>query len=338
MIFMLLPRLAAIATLLVPSVRAVVIDFVPVGNPGNPADPTTGYGAVSYGYQIGTYEVTNSQYAEFLNAVAKTDTHLTYDTAMSSSHGGIYRSGIAGNYSYTVKSNMGNKPVLFVSWHDAARFTNWLHNGQPTGLQTTATTEGGAYTLNGFFGTVIKNSTATVWIPTEDEWYKAAYYDPTPGASGDNYWLYPTSSDSRPDIDATNSVGDIVNPGANVANYSPGGGWNGLNSHVTTVGSAASASYYGTFDQGGNAFELNDSLVRLAFADVWARGLRGGSHYSTRETDLSSAFRLSNGPNSASDYQGFRVAGVPEPETAMFLVISSSLMLLRRKQVGVSQA
>ena len=77
----------------------------------------------------------------------------------------------------------GNKPITFVSWFDAARFCNWLHNGQPSGAQNAATTEDGAYTLNGATSGVAisKNATAKVWIPSENEWYKAAYYDPTKG-------------------------------------------------------------------------------------------------------------------------------------------------------------
>jgi hypothetical protein len=87
--------------------------------------------------------------------------------------------------------------------------TNWLHNGQGSG-----STETGAYTLSGNTGIITKNVGATVWLPSEDEWYKAAYYDPTPGASGNNYWLYPTQSDTAPTVGNANTLGDISNPGA----------------------------------------------------------------------------------------------------------------------------
>lgn len=124
---------------------------------------------------------------------------------------GISRSGSSGSYEYAVMDNGGssaNRPITYVSWFDAARFSNWMANGQPTGAQGNATTENGAYTLNGATSGVsfTKNTTnpntgGTVnwWIPSEDEWYKAAYYDPTPGAGGgDNYWRYPPQSDSVP--------------------------------------------------------------------------------------------------------------------------------------------
>ena len=115
---------------------------------------------------------------------------------------------------------------------------------------------------------------ATFFIPSEDEWYKAAYYQPAAqGGDTDNYWLYPTASNSVPTIATANAVGDISNPGPNVANYNSGADWNGQNGNVTTVGSAGalSASFYGTFDQGGNVFEWNESVISSSF-----RGLRGG--------------------------------------------------------------
>lgn len=124
-------------------------NFVTVGNPGNNND-TTGYGSVNYTYQIGTYEVTNNEYVEFLNAVAANDTHNLYRADMTSEvRGGIIRSGSSGSYTYSTKPNMGNKPVIFVSWFDCARYCNWLSNGKPTGPQDKTTTESGIYPLYG---------------------------------------------------------------------------------------------------------------------------------------------------------------------------------------------
>lgn len=103
---------------------AVTIDTVPVGNPGNAADPATGnlFGSVSYEYRIGTTEVTNAQYVEFLNAKAASDPLGLYSTYMGDQvSGGITRSGSDGSYSYSAKTNMGNKPVNFVDWYDAMR-------------------------------------------------------------------------------------------------------------------------------------------------------------------------------------------------------------------------
>ncbi len=109
-----------------------------------------------------------------------------------------------------------------------------------------------------------KNVGARVYLPSEDEWYKAAYYDPTPGAGGgDNYWLYASQSDTVPTVPAASATGDITNPGANVANYFSGADWNGQNGNVTTVGSAGALaeSYFGTADMNGNVQEWNDAVI-----------------------------------------------------------------------------
>ena len=92
----------------------------------------------------------------------------------------------------------------FVDWGDAARFANWLHNGQPTGAQGTGTTEDGAYFISGATTAealmqVVREPDATWVIPSEDEWYKAAYHK-NDGVTG-NYYNYPTSSNSVPDND-----------------------------------------------------------------------------------------------------------------------------------------
>lgn len=134
---------------------AINIDFVPVRNAGNAADPLNsgsvpGIGAVSYDYSIGKYEVKIGQYTTFLNAVAANDAYGLYNTQMGNDLyiKGILRSGSSGNYSYSVIGS-ANRPIAYVSWYDAARFANWMSNGQPTGSQNSHTTEDGAYALNG---------------------------------------------------------------------------------------------------------------------------------------------------------------------------------------------
>src|SRR4029079_13482968 len=115
--------------------RAVTIDLVPVGNPGNA--PDTRYNGISVGsvvnyYQIGKYEVTAGQYTEFLNAVAKDDPLGLYHPGMADPSTfevwgcNIQRSGSSGSYVYSVAPDWANRPVNYVSLWDAARFTNWL--------------------------------------------------------------------------------------------------------------------------------------------------------------------------------------------------------------------
>ncbi len=112
---------ASLLTALVkPAHAAITIDTVTVGNPGNAEDPFTNFGAVSYTYNIGTYEVTVGQYAAFLNAVAATDTFGLYNPAMTSDlhSAGISQSGVSGSFSYSVIGS-ALKPITYVSWGDA---------------------------------------------------------------------------------------------------------------------------------------------------------------------------------------------------------------------------
>jgi sulfatase modifying factor 1 len=153
----------------------ITIDTVAVGNAGNAPD-TTGYGRVAYTFHIGKYEVTAGQYAAFLNAVAKTDTYGLYNSNMWSSSYGckIQQSGVSGNYTYSVQADWANGHVNYVSYWDACRFANWLHNGQGEGGS-----ESGAYTMaanGGTYDAVTRNGIWTWAVASEDEWYKAAYY------------------------------------------------------------------------------------------------------------------------------------------------------------------
>ena len=170
--------------------------FVTVGDAGNAADtrvgaddPSRRYGAVGYEFQIQKFEFTNVEYVDFLNSVGGTNPNGIYSSSMGSDvRGGITQSGASPNFTYAVKANMGDKPVNYVSWFEAARVANWLHNGRSN---DPALLERGAYTLNNGMGGVgyNKNEGATYWIPSEDEWYKAAYYKG--GGVSAGYWLYP---------------------------------------------------------------------------------------------------------------------------------------------------
>ncbi len=177
------------------SVRApaeVVIDWVDVGDPGNPESPvekldrSSGYGAIDYKFLMGKYEVTNFQYTVFLNSGAATDTNELYQASMELVlKGGITRTGTSGSYTYSVKANMDNKPVNFVSWFDSARFANWFHNGQPVGMQSALTTEDGAYTFSGITVSP-RNDGALFFIPNEHEWDKTAFFEPGAATSSGN--------------------------------------------------------------------------------------------------------------------------------------------------------
>ena len=179
--------------------------FRPVVDAGNISD-SNGYGSVSYNYNMQRYEITNQEYCDFLNSVAATDPYELYSLAMGSNvRGGITRSGSSGSYTYSIKTDMGNKPVNYVSWFSIARMSNWLHNG---GLSS-SDTETGAYTLNGaVVGLFTKNINANYWIPNEDEWYKAAYYKG--GNLNAGYWGFATQSNASPTCVSANSIGDGI--------------------------------------------------------------------------------------------------------------------------------
>lgn len=297
-----------------PALAEVSFEWAEVGNPGNSADALNeesiaGIGSVGYPYRISKHLVTNDQYAEFLNAVASSDTddidQLWIEAMGSDSRGGITRSGSLGSYTYAVKPNMGDKPANLVSYLSAMRFVNWLHNGQPVGEQNDSTTEDGVYAIaDGVSET--RASGARYFIPTENEWYKAAYHQPlADGGDDDDYWLYSTASNDTPTVATANSMGDISNPGANVANYNDGADWNGLNGNLTTVGSAgpASESFYGTSDQSGNVLEWTETIAQ----SEGSRVVRGGS-WDNDESLMQSISQTSFGVQFGDQRLGFRVA------------------------------
>jgi formylglycine-generating enzyme required for sulfatase activity len=306
---------AAITT---PGYAAVTIDWVTVGDPGNVAD-TTGLpnpvGGVAGSFQIMKFEWTNSQYVQFLNSADPlgTNPNSVYSLGMGTdARGGItYTSGNADGTKYAVKTGMGDKPVNYVTWWDAARVSNWLHNGQGSG-----STEIGAYTLNNATsGTLpVANSGARYSIPTQDEWYKAAYYKG--GGTNAGYWDYATQSDTAP----TQVIADQAGNGSagsvgNFANFEDGANWNGQQGNLTTVGTNGGPSAYGAFDMSGNIAELND-LTRAA--GVEAYGLRGGSWHGWYLSMASLSYGMMGSAVEGNDSVGFRLASpvaIPEPST-----------------------
>jgi sulfatase modifying factor 1 len=279
------------------SASTTTMEWVTVGNPGNAAD-TTGYGAVSYAYNIGKYEVTNAQYGEFLNAKGQSNSNGIYNANMASF--GITQSGTSGSFTYNLTGALANKPVVYVSWYDAARFANWLLNGKGSGNM-----EDGAYTLSGNLGTPGVNPGVQIYLPSEDEWYKAAYYQ----GSG-TYSLYP------------NGLNTISTDDANYGN---------LVGASTDVGSYAAPSFLGTYDQGGNVWEWNN----LVFGG--SRGYRGGAWNYNMET-LRATDRYYFDPTLENDHVGFRVASsiaaVPEPTSLLALagLLGGGLSLRRRSK------
>jgi len=217
-----------------------------IGTPGNKAD-TTGFGAVAYEYKIGKYEVTNTEFCEFLNGVAKADNYGLYDSRMADEYGGINRSGQSGNYTYDLKKGMEKKPVSYVTWETTIRYANWLTNGRGE-----SDTEKGAYTIENGQVTLpdhakLAAAKTTTWaLADENEWYKAAYYD-ADKADGGEYAKYPLKGERAPKAN--------------------------LNTNAPSDAGSFDASPTGTYDQGGNVWEYVESRNGNKV------GLRGGSFY-----------------------------------------------------------
>ncbi len=319
----------------------VVIETVVVGNPGNAgkwsgesqpggSGPDRICGAVDYVFEIGKFEVTVGQYAEFLNAVAvNDDTYDLYNEGMATPPRASIERTASPPYTYTVVAGRENLPVDYIGWGDAARFANWLHNGQP-GLGTPVpqdqnSTEDGSYALHGaltdaeLYAIERREGDATWVIPSEDEWYKAAYHKNN-GATGD-YWDYPTSSDSLPAYICC-SADD-----SNAANYDLVCG----EPRRSDVGCYEIAtSPYGTFDQGGNIMEWNESKFPESLPFEY-RGFRGGAWPSISHYMQSVARSYSAGLELGNYDFGFRVAKVeplPVPALSSWGMLAMVLLVL----------
>lgn len=283
--------------------NAFEIEFTTIGSPGNSAiDRGFGFsilddfppGSVSYTYRIGTYEISGDM-------INKANTL-----------GGL-------GISHT-NSNIVHLPATDISWFDAARFVNWLNTS--SGYSPAYKFDGNGVFLSwdsseaGYNpDNLYRNSLARYVLPSLDEWYKAAYYDPV----AEVYYLYPTGSNTKPDgIDNISTPGQdpnfdaVFNDGANI----------GRPNKIDNVGIS---SPFGTFGQGGNVTEwtetdtdlTNDSTTfapsglpegapkRWTLGGTW-----GGSHLGLENNRVSET-------NAAGRHKarGFRVASVPEPSS-----------------------
>jgi formylglycine-generating enzyme required for sulfatase activity len=262
------------------------MEFVTIGNPGNAAD-TSGApnpaGAVGYEYGIGKFEVSEDMINKF-NA--------------------------SQSLQITMDSRGTNKPATSVSWNEAARFVNWLNTS--TGgvaaykFTTTGVNDDIEFWQSGDAGydasNPYRNSLAKYVLPSYNEWYKAAYYDP----SNSTYYNYATGSDFAPTQVASGT-------GADTAVY-------GAQSGPADVDQAGGLSPYGVMGLGGNAREWEESSFDLANSSVSSsRGSRGG-HWGNAVGNLSSTLRRNFLPSLEDGFNGFRVVTlspgggeVPEP-------------------------
>jgi len=271
------------------------MDFTTIGSPGNAAD-TTGTpnpaGAVSYTYQMGTYEVSEDMITKY---------NANFGTA---------------NSLVITKDTRGvNKPATSVSWNEGARFVNWLNtstggvaaykfttNGVNDNIALWSVSDTGYDPANLF-----RNSLATYVLPSMDEWYKAAFYNPLTSLYGN----YATANGLEPTKVASGTV-------ANTAVY---GGQSGP-ADITLAGGL---SAFGIMGLSGNVWEWDETESDLNNnSGSSSRGRRGGQWAESFSGSLKSSRRLGNTPPFAGSNVGFRVASlsssaaaVPEPASCM---------------------
>jgi len=275
------------------TIRGINMDFVTIGHAGNPGDTRAeanpyGCGAVSYNYRIGKYEVTNAQWNTFTAAAGAP-------------------TGNGAGHSESAYYTGAQQPTNCVSWYEATQFCNYLTSGDKSK---------GAYQFSGdntnpgdFLGinrdAAISSYGIAYVIPTEDEWYKAAYYKP----DGSGYSLYANGTNTAP----------IAGVQSNY-NYAIGAPWN-----VNT----GTQEQNGTFDMMGNVWEWNETLVRDSF-----RGIRGGSYYYGDDHQLISSTRFYYNPlypyNEDRNF-GFRVASIPEPCSLLLLGLGAAIATRKQK-------
>jgi hypothetical protein len=273
------------------------IDFVTIGNPDN-ADDTTGdpnpAGKVEYTYRMGQFEISEDM---------------------------IDKANTLGGLGITKETRGPNKPATNVSWLEAAQFVNWLNtdsgstpaykfNGSTFELWTPGDV---GYNPNNLY----RNNQAKYFLPSVDEWYKAAHYDPSSG----NYFDYPTGSDTAPTAVASGIATDTAVYG------------HAFSQGPADITQAGGLSPYGTMGQGGNVSEWEETDFDLVNDDSvsFARGVRGGG-WGDLSFSLQSSVRF-NG-FSANEFLsgGFRVASIPEPSALLLGALASlgALMLRRR--------
>jgi formylglycine-generating enzyme required for sulfatase activity len=275
------------------------IEFVTIGSPGNASDATgdpNPVGSVSYAYRIGKYEISEDMINK-ANAL-----------------GGL---GIA-------HDNRGpNKPATSVSWFEAAIFVNWLNTstgGTPaykfdgSGNFQLWTLGDAGYNPNNLY----RNSLARYFLPSVNEWYKSAYYDPNSGV----YFDYPTGSDTEPTAVAGGLGTDTAVYGQSVA----------TGPADITLGGGLSP--FGTMAQGGNVWEWEETdsdLVNDLMSELPGnhRGSRGACWFCFSDSMLSS-FRSRQIPSVDDPNIGFRVVSVPEPNTLACVGLLFAGLFVRR--------
>lgn len=293
-----LPLAAAHADTFGSGVNTFTMDFVTIGNAGN-VDDDTGYGGVGYTYRMGVNEVSE----RMIDA---------YNT-------------LSGGPTLTKDTRGADRPATRVSWNEAARFVNWLNTSSGYSAAYKFTTGGFndniALWTSGDAGfdaaNPFRNANAHYYLPSEDEWYKAAYYDPNK-SGGAGYWDYATGSDSAPTAVAGGTM-------SGTAVYDGQAG-------PADITNAGGLSAYGTMAQSGNVFEWAESGSTAPNDSAGdSRSLRGGA-WDASSGYLAASYRFVFSPSNEYYSVGFRVAAVPEPSALLLTLMGALGVVMRRRR------
>lgn len=287
--------------------NAFTIDFVTIGNAGNADDAGAGgglysspYGGVPYVYQMGVTEVSQDWITKATNL---------------------------GMTAVTAGAWTGTQPAANMTWYEAAAFVNWLNTStghqaayQLDGTNTALTLWSSVDAWQAGGENLYRHKDAYYFLPSEDEWYKAAYHQ-NDGVTA-NYWDYATGSNTIPTAVASGT-------GAGTAVY------NGVTASPEAVDNDGGLSAYGTRGQNGNVWEWQESAFDgVNNSSSEGRAFRGG-YWDSPEGLLRSSGRFDGGPSASSFVVGFRVASVPEPSVAVSLLATGAWLLTRRRRAAV---
>ena len=183
-----------------------------ITHPGNPAYPGNqhgihaGRGSVDYVYRISKLEVSTGDWLEFANAFSMQSDELDdllFRRVIWQVRPDFDYHGPGTRYVYgpTGLDEPWLSPIG-VTWRQAAMYCNWLHNGKSTDPNALMD---GAYDVS-TFGIIgasytdqdTRHPDAKYWIPSLDEWLKAAHYDPDKSGQGPGWWTYGHASDEPP--------------------------------------------------------------------------------------------------------------------------------------------
>ncbi len=296
------------------------IDWVVIGDVGNPAynrqDPhghTAGRGSVDYAYRMGRLEITTGQWLEFANAMGALGDPFRIGDGPN--FWGAQRdfSAPPGTRRYFLRPEVPNAatlPVIGISWFNAARYCNWLHNGKALSLDALVT---GAYDSTSWqidpdTGRPVADERrlpgAKFWIPSRDEWLKAAHYDPTKNGTG-GWWLSPNQTD-QPMIYDTVANGGTSNAFFRIATDPS---VHGLGLYPDQQ------SYYGLLDLSGGACEWNEGFSSDPAFNQSSRFVDGTSTYYYFMTDaVDQVYSVTTRFASVETSVGFRIASaIPGP-------------------------